>query len=84
MGGWVEANTLVRHKGRAPPGQTGDTVRNDPNSLLSMYRAPPAQEVSLLEFEECALARLRGAMRGRMHHAVAVRAVAANRSHAVE
>ena len=36
-------------------------MKNDPNTIVSLYARPPAQEITLLDFEDMALCRLRGA-----------------------
>ena len=52
---------LRAHGTVAAPGAQPAAALNDPRTLVSMYREPPDEEVGILDLEEMALARLRGA-----------------------
>lgn len=52
---------LQSHAASAIQQQRRDVERNDPATVLSLYAQPPAAEQSILDLEDIALARLRGA-----------------------
>lgn len=60
-GSWF-SNSILRSHAANLPVQHRDTVRNDPNTIISFYEKIPNDDISLLQFEEWAIARLRGAM----------------------
>lgn len=58
-GSWF-SNSILRNHAATIPAQQKDTMRNDPNTIISFYDRVPQEEISLPQFEEWAIARLRG------------------------
>eukprot|EP00892_Ulva_mutabilis_P012809 jgi/Ulvmu1/9900/UM057_0057.1 len=57
-GSWF-SNSILRSHAATLPTQQKDAVRNDPNTVISFYEKIPIEDISLPQFEEWAIARLR-------------------------
>jgi hypothetical protein len=56
---WFTNNTLVHHANPSLAAAPAENLRNDPNTILSFYDTVPKEEISLPQFEEWGMARLR-------------------------